>query len=158
MKSNYSCTGDEIPLRNHNGVFMRQDQPGGIFGTIETRSVETAFLDALDALDKQGRLVNATLNQPNYAPKTMTRMREMDRFRIPALTNAHAGAFPQGRNRGPLPGASSTQPCLHRVRRQGAGAMSPQDKPFRRWKRSALLATLRVEPAPAPQRGGAAYT
>ena len=97
MKSNYSRTGDEISLRWKDGVFVREDQPGGIFATIEKRSAETAFLEALDALTKQGRKTNSSSGQSTFAPKMMVRMPETDGFRQRALEKAMERLFHDGK-------------------------------------------------------------
>ena len=96
MKANYSRPGDEIPLRCHEDEFVRQDQPGGIFRHIAKRSAETAFLDALDARTKQGRPVNSTRNQANYARKVMARMLQTEGFRMWDLERAMERLFNTG--------------------------------------------------------------
>lgn len=70
-KSNYSADGGEWRLHLKDGVFVREDAPGGMIGAIERMGAEEAFLAGLDRLDRQGRHVSDASNSPRYAPKVL---------------------------------------------------------------------------------------
>ena len=71
MKSNYCASGGTIPLRWRDGVFVRDDGPAGMLGSLARNQIERDFLDALDILAGQGRHVSHSPNSPHYAPKAM---------------------------------------------------------------------------------------
>ena len=74
VKANYAGMGDELTLRWQDGVFHAEQPDATVFGGIEKSRAETAFLDGLDALEKQGRRGSPNKNQPSYAPKLVARL------------------------------------------------------------------------------------
>lgn len=70
VKANYAPSGDDIPLRYHNGVFV-PDRPTG--GVAFRPPAEEVFLSILDALSLQSRPVSASKNAGNYAPKVFSK-------------------------------------------------------------------------------------
>jgi len=68
-KANYSAMGAVSKLRWNDGVFVRDDEPTGILGSIKRRAAETIFLDMLAAFTAEGRFVSETRNAGNYAPR-----------------------------------------------------------------------------------------
>ena len=97
MKANYGPDSGTYPLRYDKGVFVREGGAGGVFDHIEKRAVETVFLEALDALAKQGRQVNASPNHSYFAPKVMAGMPGVDGLGQPALRRAMEQLFHDGR-------------------------------------------------------------
>ncbi len=79
-KANYAGSGDSISLRWNKGVFVAQMPEAGVFGTIERRTADKAFLEALDALTAQGRIAGHSRSSPSYAPKLMVSMPETNGF------------------------------------------------------------------------------
>ncbi|MCH7600484.1 MAG: hypothetical protein IH973_12070, partial [Myxococcales bacterium] len=51
-----------------------QEPETGILGTIERRTADKAFMEALDKLTVQGRHVSHNRNTPIYAPRVMVSM------------------------------------------------------------------------------------
>lgn len=98
-KANYGPNGETIKLRWQDGVFVREDAPTGALGSIERRSADSAFLACLDALALQGRRVNDSKMQANYAPKTMAAMPEAERYNASDLAGAMNRLFSAGRIR-----------------------------------------------------------
>ena len=66
-KANYAGAGDSITLRWDEGVFVAQVPETGNFGTMERRSADKAFLEALDKLTAQGRHVSHNRNTAELA-------------------------------------------------------------------------------------------
>ena len=95
-KSNYGPAGQTIELTYRDGVFVPVEQPMGVWGAINRRTTETAFLAALDALGTQGRRVNASRNTGTYAPKVMVSMPETDGFKADDLDRAMNRLFSNG--------------------------------------------------------------
>lgn len=96
MKANYSGAGDALKMRWEDGVFKPEERQGGVFGNIERRSTETIFLEALDKLNGQGRRVNATTNQPSYAPRLMLQLPACKGLRRRDLERAMNSLFEGG--------------------------------------------------------------
>jgi len=76
-KANYAGTGDEIALRWVEGAF-RVEGAASVQQVVDLaertaamNADEQAFLDALDALTKQGRHASASNKAQNYAPRLM---------------------------------------------------------------------------------------
>ncbi|HEX3418200.1 MAG TPA: hypothetical protein VHT21_17620 [Stellaceae bacterium] len=67
-------------MRWHNGVFIA-DQPGGVIGSIERRTVKRIFLDLLDKITEEGRFVSDSNRAPNYAPKIFAMRPDRDGFK-----------------------------------------------------------------------------
>jgi RecA-family ATPase len=97
MKSNYAAAGGRIKLHWRDGVFVA-DQPsaGGVIGAIERRTVETAFLEALDAARNQGRAISSSPGSPDYGPKIFTRMPQARGYRRAELEAAMNSLFAAG--------------------------------------------------------------
>jgi len=90
MKSNYGRCGDSIKIRWKDGVFV-QDEPeyqGGVFGAINRRNAEAAFLDGLRALEQSGTRVNTSNNTPNYGPRVIVRTAAAKGFTVKQLEAA----------------------------------------------------------------------
>jgi RecA-family ATPase len=118
MKANYAASGGVLRLRWQDGVFVRDDIPTGIMGTIERRSAESAFLACLDALTTQGRRVNDGKMQANYAPKLMATMPEAERYRVNELAAAMNRLFSAGKIEIVEDGSPSRRRrCIGRTRR-----------------------------------------
>ena len=89
MKANYSRTGEGYPLRYERGVFVRQEQPDGMLGTITRRSVEHAFLDGLRALLGKGHEPSFKIEARSlYAPKLMRGWPQVEGFGVKDLAQA----------------------------------------------------------------------
>jgi RecA-family ATPase len=99
MKSNYGPPDGRLNLIWQDGVFVRPDDPKGIFAHIHRRSAEAIFLDALDTLTSQGVNVCASPTANNYAPTAITRANLAEKFRKPELVRAMQGLFAAGRIR-----------------------------------------------------------
>ncbi len=96
MKANYSGSGDALRMRWEEGVFKPEEHQGGIFDTIERHAHETAFLGALDTLNRQGRKVSANPAANNYALKLMTRRSECRGIRRRDIESAMERLFSDG--------------------------------------------------------------
>jgi RecA-family ATPase len=97
MKANYGARGNVTKLRWRDGVFIRDDEPTGIFATIKRKSAEEAFLDCLAAATKQGRHVTDANNSPRYAPKVFAGMPQAERTRKADLEIAMNALFNAGK-------------------------------------------------------------
>jgi RecA-family ATPase len=96
MKANYSAAGNMLKLRWRDGVFVRDDEPTGILGTIKRRSAADAFLACLDASVSQGRHVTDAKNSSRYAPKVFAVMSQANGTRQSSLEAAMAALFNSG--------------------------------------------------------------
>ena len=96
IKANYSGR-DALRLRWEDGVFKAQLPETGIFGTIERRSADRAFLDGLDALSRAGRNVSDSQNAGNYAPRAISRTPQAKGYRIHQLAAAMERLFAEGK-------------------------------------------------------------
>ncbi len=75
-KANYAGVGDSLVLHWKDGVFVRDDVPGGVFAAIRRDQAEQAFLACLDEMRSQGRNVTDAANSPRYAPKMFGKMKQ----------------------------------------------------------------------------------
>ncbi len=98
-KANYAARGDVLTLRWHDGAFVVEQAPTGVFGSIDRQAAETAFLDCLDATTAQGRDVSDARNSPRYAPKVFEAMTQARGYRTRDLTKAMERLFAAGRIR-----------------------------------------------------------
>ena len=96
IKANHAKPGEEIPLVWRDGVLCPVRTETGIIAHIEKRNAETAFLDALDALEKQGRQVSASRAAQNYGPKVAKRMPQARRVKLQDLERAMENLFDEG--------------------------------------------------------------
>lgn len=96
-KANYGASGNVTKLRWREGVFLRDDEPTGILGTIKRRSANEAFLACLDAATQQGRHVTDAKQSPRYAPKVFAAMSQADGTRKADLEAAMSALFNAGR-------------------------------------------------------------
>lgn len=71
MKANYAAAGEAIRLRWTNGALVSEEPETGLFAYLAKDKAERVFLEALDALNGQGRSVSDSHNAGNHAPKTM---------------------------------------------------------------------------------------
>jgi RecA-family ATPase len=71
MKANYAAAGEAIRLRWKDGALVSEEPETGLFAHLAKNKAERVFLEALDALDAQGRPVSDSHNAVNHAPKTM---------------------------------------------------------------------------------------
>lgn len=99
MKSNYSRTGDEISLRWREGVFIREDEPSGVFGHMKRRGAERVFLEILDKVTSEGRHVSEGRTSANYAPRVFARRRDREGFKRADFERAMERLFQEGRIR-----------------------------------------------------------
>ncbi len=99
MKSNYSRTGDEIRLRWQDGVFVREDEPTGVFGTMKRRGAERVFLELLDKVTSEGRQLSEGRTSTNYAPRVFARRRDREGFKRADFERAMERLFQEGRIR-----------------------------------------------------------
>lgn len=75
VKANHAKRGDEIALLWKDGVLgLEVQNAGGVFGQIQRRNAERAFLDGLQALAGAGKRVNSKRNTPNFAPRIIAQM------------------------------------------------------------------------------------
>ena len=95
-KANYAGAGDSISLRWEEGVFVAQLPETGIFGTIERRTADKAFLEGLDAMNLSGRNLSESRNAGNYAPRTISRTPQGKGFNIRQLEAAMERLFAGG--------------------------------------------------------------
>ena len=100
MKSNYGKIGEEIKLRWQEGVFVRDEPDAGFVANLQKRAHEKhacdAFLNCLDASNKQGRHVTDAHNSPRYAPKVFAEMPEARGVKIKAIERAMSSLFNDG--------------------------------------------------------------
>ena len=88
-KSNYSRSGDTINLRWRNGAFVREYDAYDSVEGIERRSVEKAFLEALQAaLDAGMEPSHAVQARGNYAPKLLAKRPEVKGYKQRDLIRA----------------------------------------------------------------------
>ncbi len=97
MKANYGGLHDDIRLVWRDGVFVRIEEPSGTIGAIERRSAEGAFLEGLDALQRQGRAVSESRNAGNFAPKVIAGMKVGKRHGRGKLAKAMERLFDEGK-------------------------------------------------------------
>lgn len=95
MKANYGGSGDEITLKWQDGVFVREEEPSGVFASIERAKAEREFLERLDRFTSQGRYVSDAPNSPRYAPKVFAG--GAGQRKIKAYKAAMEGLFDQGK-------------------------------------------------------------
>ncbi len=95
-KANYAGIGDTIELRWQQGVFVAE-RHSGIFGTIEHRAAEAAFLVALAKLTDRHINVSASRTAHNYAPTMIVRERMAGKFRKEDLAAAMRSLLDAGR-------------------------------------------------------------
>ncbi|MGE5548418.1 MAG: AAA family ATPase [Solirubrobacterales bacterium] len=98
-KSNYGPAADEIALTYENSRFVPvvpEGGPSGFFAGCARRNAETAFLECLESLGKQGRRVNASRNTGNYAPRMMLGMKQAAGFKLQDLEHAMSALFDGG--------------------------------------------------------------
>lgn len=93
MKANYGRMGSILELRYEDGVFVRTDQPAGLFANIARKRAEEAFLECLDATLQQGRHVTEVSNSPRFAPRVFAKMPEADRASVKDLERAMQALF-----------------------------------------------------------------
>ena len=101
-KSNYGPPGGRIRLRWDTGVFGPDEPAGvgsGMVASLERRTVETVFLEALSAITRQGRWVSASRGSPDYAPRVFLKMPEARGYKRPELERAMQVLFSEGRIR-----------------------------------------------------------
>ena len=96
MKANYAPAGGNIDLRWSEGVFVAQVPETGIFGTIERRTADKAFLEGLDALSRAGRNLSDSRNAGNYAPRAISRTPQGKGFNVRQLEVAMERLFSNG--------------------------------------------------------------
>lgn len=68
-KANYGAMGGKIDLLWKDGAFVHVEEPIGAFKGMEERRVDRLFLDALDRATLQSRVISASSNAANYAPR-----------------------------------------------------------------------------------------
>ena len=69
-KANYAPRDEAVDLRWQDGVFVgKQQQAGGIIGSIERRTCERVFLDLVDKTAAENQPVSSNSRAGNYAPK-----------------------------------------------------------------------------------------
>lgn len=124
-KLNYGPPGGRIRLRWESGAFVPDEEPGagtGVVASIERRTVETAFLEALDAIIRQGRWVSASPASPDYAPRIFTRMPEARAYKRPELERAMQVLFSSNRiQTGEVGKLSNRMPRMGIVRTEQGG-------------------------------------
>jgi hypothetical protein len=81
MKSNYGPPDGRLNLIWQDGVFIRPDDPKGVFATIHRRSADQVFLSGVVELVKQGRNLSATKAANNYAPNIILAAKLADNFK-----------------------------------------------------------------------------
>ena len=96
-KANYGPKGDGIDLEWRQGVFVPTNLTGDAVNSIKLGLAEKAFLDCLDALERQKRRVSESKNSSTYAPKVMTRMPEHGNCRLRELERAMNRLFSTGK-------------------------------------------------------------
>ncbi len=96
MKANYAPAGGGVDLRWSEGVFAAQVPETGIFGTIERRTADKAFLEGLDALSRSGRKVSDSRNAGNHAPRAISRTPQAKGFNVRQLEAAMERLFAEG--------------------------------------------------------------
>jgi len=79
-KANAARRDETIELRWRDGVFVPKNISTGIIGSIERQTCERVFLDLLDKVTAEGRLVSESHNAPNYAPKLFGRRPDREGF------------------------------------------------------------------------------
>jgi RecA-family ATPase len=99
MKSNYGPPDGRLNLLWRDGVFVRPDDPRGVFGTIHRRSAETVFLDAHDKLTKQGVNLCASPSAHNYGPTLIVKSGVNDKLKKHELAGAMQRLFADGKIR-----------------------------------------------------------
>lgn len=97
MKSNYGPAGGAIPLRWKDGVFVRDDSPGGMVESIARNQTQQVFLEGLCKATKQGRNLSQYANQPNYAPKIIAGMAGTGKHSKAQLKRAMDDLFDAGK-------------------------------------------------------------
>lgn len=93
MKNNYGKSGNVWKLRWKDGVFVREDQPGGFEASIAKRKAEDVFLDLLARSASEGRDVSESRNAGNYAPKFFSRRPDSTGFTKSDFTAAMERLF-----------------------------------------------------------------
>jgi len=73
MKSNYAASGAKLPLRWQGGVFVREDDGGGMVGVIEQRNMAKRFAELVAIAHARG-LPLSPWPSPTYAPTVMKAM------------------------------------------------------------------------------------
>ncbi len=77
--SNYAARDERIDLVWQDHVFVRKDQPTGVFATIQRRSCEAVFLELVDKSERRGQRLSPSINSPSYAPKLFAHYSAKDR-------------------------------------------------------------------------------
>lgn len=99
-KANYAARGDEVKMTWRDGVFVPEGAPaGGILASIDRRSAETAFLEALDQATAAGRNLSDSRNAGNYAPKVLQQMPAGRSFKVRDLERAMNRLFGESKIR-----------------------------------------------------------
>ena len=98
MKANYSRL-DEISLRYEAGVFIALQPKTGVFATIHRHEVEAAFLDGLEALDRQGRNASPSPAANNFVVRLLVKDKRCRKFSRRELEGAMERLFQDGRIR-----------------------------------------------------------
>jgi RecA-family ATPase len=93
MKANRARNGGAITVRWQDGVFVASEQPTGIMATAARNAAETAFLDCLRELTRQGRPTSHSKNAHNYAPTVMLQLPRAGGQRRPDLEQAMERLF-----------------------------------------------------------------
>ncbi|CAA7621149.1 bifunctional DNA primase/polymerase [Magnetospirillum sp. UT-4] len=97
MKANYAASGEAIRLKWDDGALMPIERETGFFGAMERGRAETAFIEALRKLEKQGREASPSVNAGSYAPKLIKAMPEGKGHRLEDLRRAMETLFADGR-------------------------------------------------------------
>ncbi len=93
MKANYGPRGGAISLHWRDGVFVRDDEPGGILGAIKKRAAETVFLELLAAVTAEGRFVSEMNRSGNYAPRLFASRPDRQGYRTADFERAMESLF-----------------------------------------------------------------
>ena len=96
-KANYASRGSAIDLEWRQGVFVPTSLAGNAVSSIKLGLADQAFLDCLDALERQKRKVSESKNSSTYAPKVMARMPERGNCRLRELERAMNRLFSTGK-------------------------------------------------------------
>lgn len=92
-KANYGPSGNVLRLRWADGVFVRDEEPTGVLGTIKHRAVEAVFLELLAALAAEGRHLTDWRSAQNYAPRVFAKHPGRQGYRLQDFVRAMESLF-----------------------------------------------------------------
>lgn len=97
-KANYAAADAELRIKWHDGAFrLTEAEPtGGVLAAIAARSTERAFLEALSAMQREGRKVSDSRNAANFAPRQFLRRPECRGHKLKELERAMEVLYQSG--------------------------------------------------------------